>query len=101
MSDGGIDLERLEHRLGAEFCCRHVDLPPGAAVSYEPCSWRGAIVFVLDGELHVECPAGQGASFRRGDILCVAALPAGVLRNRGAVPARLLAIRRRCDEPTG
>ena len=50
------------------------------------------IVFVLAGEIDVQCSSGAGHRFQQGDILWFTGLSVRSLRNGGSVPVRLLAI---------
>ena len=49
-------------------------------------------MFVLAGEVDVQCWSGAGHRFQPGDILWFTGLPVRSLRNGGSVPVRLLAI---------
>ena len=71
-----------------------VSLEPGRVVTYEPAAWRDALVFVTAGEIELECLSGATQLFRRGAILCLQRLPLRVLRNSGAVDARIVTLRR-------
>lgn len=90
-----LDIDALAHRTRPGFEQRVVEVPPGEAMAFDARRWRDAIVFVLDGELDVDCASGVGHRFGRGDILCFARLAVRALRNDGPTPALLLAIRRR------
>lgn len=71
-----------------------VSLEPGRVVAYEPAAWRDALVFITAGEIELECLSGATQLFRRGAILCLQRLPLRVLRNSGAVDARIVTLRR-------
>ena len=49
-------------------------------------------MFVLAGEVDVQCWSGAGHRFQPGDILWFTGLSVRSLRNGGSVPVRLLAI---------
>jgi quercetin dioxygenase-like cupin family protein len=74
------------------FARRLVELEPGAHVDHREVQWRDAIVFLLAGELAVECSSGERHCFRAGDILTLARLPIGRVHNSGTAATRLLAI---------
>ena len=77
------------------FLRRVVDLEPAESLDHREPLWQDAIVFVLAGELSVECPDGDCHCFRAGDVLTLARLPVVRARNRGTIPTRLLAIGRK------
>ena len=77
------------------FLRRVVDLEPAESLDHREPLWQDAIVFVLAGELSVECPDGDCHRFRAGDVLTLARLPVVRARNRGTIPTRLLAIGRK------
>ena len=77
------------------FHRRVVSVPPGRARDYDEADWRDALVVVVRGEIELEARSGGRERFGRGAILSLAGLPLRALHNRGAVPAELLAIRRR------
>lgn len=62
--------------------------------------WAGALVHVEEGTLEVRCAAGGREVFGTGDLLALGWLPIVELRNRGVVPVRLVAVRRRGERPT-
>jgi len=74
---------------------------PGASRPTSAVEWAGAIVLVQRGSLEVDCTAGGTRSFSAGAVLALGWLPLTTLRNAGAVPVELLAIRRRGSRPTG
>jgi len=76
---------------------RVVDLEPTESLDHREPLWQDAIVFVLAGELAVECPDGDRHCFRAGDILTLARLPILHARNNGNDRTRLLAIWRKKD----
>ena len=96
--DGEIDVDRLG-RDSALFRRRVVELAPQQEVRLHADAWRDAIVFLTAGEVELECEAGVRHRFGPGAILCLAPLRLSVMRNRGAAPARLLAISRRAASP--
>jgi hypothetical protein len=77
------------------FARRLIELEPGAVLDHEETLWQDAILFLVAGELNVECSSGENHCFRAGDILTLARLPIRRAHNSGAAPTRLLAIRRR------
>jgi quercetin dioxygenase-like cupin family protein len=83
----------------ARFRRRVVELSPGEDLSVDSGSWRDAIAFVEEGEVELECVAGERRRFARGAVLCFPP-PVRLLRNRGGEPARLIAISRRTREPS-
>jgi hypothetical protein len=74
---------------------RTVSVPPGGVLEYDEADWRDALVLVVRGEIEL----GR-ERFGRGSVLSLAGLPLS-LRNRGAEPAELLAVRRRRAAPAG
>ena len=80
------------------FVRREVTVAPGDQRPYDPAEWWDAIVFVQEGEIELECRAGQRTRFKRGDILWLTGLPLCALRNHGPDPAVLVAVSRR-DAP--
>jgi quercetin dioxygenase-like cupin family protein len=74
------------------FARRLVQLEPGADLDHRESQWQHAIVFLLAGELAVECSHGQRHCFRAGDILTLARLPISRAHNSGPAATRLLAI---------
>jgi hypothetical protein len=73
---------------------RLIQLEPGDLLHHGDPLWQDAIVFVLAGELAVECSEDECHRFRSGDILTLARLAILRAGNSGAVPTWLLAIRR-------
>ena len=71
---------------------RLIQLEPGDLLHHGDPLWQDAIVFVLAGELAVECSEDECHCFRSGDILTLARLSLRRASNSGAVPTRLLAI---------
>jgi quercetin dioxygenase-like cupin family protein len=74
------------------FARRLVELEPGGHLDHRDAQWQDAIVFLLAGELAVECSSGERHCFRAGDILTLARLPIGRAHNSGTEATRLLAI---------
>jgi quercetin dioxygenase-like cupin family protein len=74
------------------FGRRVIELEPGARLDHEDALWRDAIVFLIAGELEVECSRGERHRFREGDVLTLARLPIRRVRGSGATPTRLLVI---------
>ena len=87
-----LDVDRIARTAWPTFGQRIVAVQPGGALPFDPATWQDAIVFVLAGELDVQCSSGAGHRFQQGDILCFMGLSVRSLRNSGPVPARLLAI---------
>ena len=87
-----LDVDCIARTLWPTFGRRVVVVPPGEAMPYDPGSWEDAIVFVLAGEIDVQCSSGAGHQFQQGDILWFTGLSVRSLRNDGPVPTRLLAI---------
>jgi glyoxylate utilization-related uncharacterized protein len=101
-SDDGLDIEQLAASASARLARRMVELAPRSVLNDESVDWDGAIVFVTAGEIELVCASGACARFQRGDILCFAPFPGRTVRNRGAQPARLLAIwRQQLDSDSG
>jgi len=95
MNDSGadaLDVADIARSAPPAFGRRVVELASGAELAFDPASWRDAIVFVLAGEVEVQCPGGASHRFGPGDIVCFTRLPVRRLSNRGPVPARLLAM---------
>lgn len=93
-----LDLECLARTESPGFEKRIVELGPDELLPFDPAVWRDTIVFVLAGQLEVECTSGARACFRCGAILPVSPLPVRKLRNPAAAPVRLLAISRRAAD---
>jgi quercetin dioxygenase-like cupin family protein len=91
---GELDVDCLLRQAKSRFATRVVELAPNCVLLYDAASWHDALVFVTDGEIEVECTAGERRRFSSGAILCLAPLSVRWLRNTGPVPARLVAIRR-------
>lgn len=97
----GADLARLLTRpdLPATFERWRMVLAPGAEQPTTAEEWAGALVLVERGHLEVDCHAGGRHTFAAGDLLVLGWLPLQTLRNRGEVPVRLVAVRRRGNRP--
>ena len=93
--DDEVDLDRLACTASAACEKRVVELAAEATLRYEPSEWRDTIVFVLTGEVEIECVDGERRCFKRGATLVFSPLPIRTIRNRATRPARLLAISRR------
>jgi glyoxylate utilization-related uncharacterized protein len=76
------------------FDRRFISVPPGGVLDYDEADWRDALVLVVRGEIQVETRGGC-KRFARGAVLSLAGLPLRALRNEGAEPAELVAVRRR------
>jgi len=87
-----LDVDRIARAVRPTFGRRVVGVPPGEAVPFDPRTWEDAIVFVLAGEIDVQCSSGAGHRFQQGDILWFTGLSVRSLRNGGSAPVRLLAI---------
>lgn len=101
MSDDELDLDRLAHTISMHFVKRIVELGSAESLVYDAEIWQDAIVFVLAGEVEVECTGAERACFGRGATLALSPLPVRSVRNSGAKPARLLAISRRKPPSAG
>ena len=100
--DEELDFSRLAQDT-AHFRRRVVELSPDEDLSVDSGLWRDAIAFVEEGEVELECVAGERRRFASGAVICFPP-PVRLLRNRGRRPARLIAISRRSRErskPTG
>ena len=89
---GELDVDRLLRQAKGRFGIRVVELAPNCVLLYDAGSWHDALVFVTDGEIEIECAAGERERFSCGAILCLAPLSVRWLRNTGQVPARLVAL---------
>jgi len=78
----------------AVFFRRVIELEPGQELSRGLGAWRGAILFLTEGEVELECVGGQRRRFGAEAVLCLTST-ACLLRNSGTEPARLIAISRR------
>lgn len=85
----------LGRPLGPAFEMRVVEVAPGRTKAYDEAEWRDALVVVEHGEIELECTEGWREHFERGAVLCLDGLPLRVLRNRGHLPAVLVAVSRR------
>ena len=100
--DEEFDFSRLAQDT-VRFRRRVVELSRDEDLSVESGSWRDTIAFVEEGEVELECFAGERRRFARGAVLCFPH-PVRFLRSCGGGPARLIAISRRTRElskPTG
>jgi hypothetical protein len=77
------------------FDVRVLELPPGGERPYDGAEWAGALVIVDRGEIELDCVDGDRPRFAGGAVLWLAGLPVRELRNPGAVPAVIVAVRRR------
>jgi glyoxylate utilization-related uncharacterized protein len=77
------------------FKLRVVTVAPGRARDYAEAEWRDALVVVERGEIELETTGHTCWRFERGDVLWLSGLPLRALHNRGAEPARLVAVSRR------
>jgi Cupin domain len=76
------------------FEIRVVTVAPGRERRYAETEWRDALVVVEHGEVELETEDDARWRFGRGDMLWLAGLPLRAVRNRGAEPARLVAVSR-------
>ncbi len=81
-----------DRSLGSSFRRRVVTIAPGRARLYDAAEWRGALVVVEQGEVHIECRAGRVRPFAQGAVLCLTGLALRALHNRGPQPAVLVAV---------
>jgi quercetin dioxygenase-like cupin family protein len=82
-----------------EYEQRRLVIEPGAEHPSGADAWADALVVVESGRLEVECVAGARRTFQATAMLCLGWLPLRALRNTGAEPAVLVAIRRRREQP--
>ena len=80
--------------VATEFDIRTVAVAPGESLAYDAAEWRDALVLVRRGEIVLDTRCGRSFFFPRGSILWLAELPLESLRNRGRVPAVLVAAAR-------
>ena len=91
--DDDFDPEQLA-RDRSDFFRRVIELAPDQELPSSRVACQGAIVFLTDGDVELECAAGGRRRFTRGAMLCLTPT-ARLLRNSGAEPARLIVISRR------
>ena len=91
--DEELDLDQLA-RDSVHFRKRELELAPGEVLRVDARVWRDAIAFLENGEVELECSAGERSRFAIGAVLCFPA-PVRFLRNSSDEPARLIAISRR------
>ena len=72
-----------------------VELAPDGLLDEKAAFWQDAIVFVLAGEIELECSSGERHRFVCGGIVSFAHLPLGSVRSSGSEPTTLLAVWRR------
>ena len=96
--DEELDVDQLA-RDSLHFRRRVVDLAPDEELPIGAGAWRDAIVFLKNGEVEVECNAGECRRFEAGAVLCLVP-PVSLLRNCGRDRAQLIAISRRMPERT-
>jgi hypothetical protein len=77
------------------FDRRVIELAPGDILDYCAAFWRDAIVFVVAGEIELECAGGERHRFGRGAILSLAHLSLRDARNSSFDSTQLLAVWRR------
>lgn len=61
----------LRGSLSPSFRRRRVTLPPGGSHPFDVAEWRGALVVVEHGRLHLECHDGGFRRFDEGAVLCL------------------------------
>ena len=93
--DDELDVDRLACTASVECEKRVVELAAETTLRYEPSEWRDTIVFVLAGEVEIECAEGERRCFKRGATLVFSPLPIRMIRNPATQLTRLLAINRR------
>ena len=93
--DDELDIDRLACTPSTTCEKRIVELAAEATLSYESSQWRDTVVFVLAGEVEIECVDGERRCFKRGATLVFSPLPIRTIRNPATRPTRLLAINRR------
>jgi hypothetical protein len=81
--------------LSSRFERRVLEIPAGAERTCDGPDWDGMLAVVEAGELEVEGVLGARRTFRRGAVLCLDRVPCRLLRNPGAEPAVVTAVRRR------
>ena len=69
-------------------------VPPDETVEVAPTAWADTLVFVLRGELEVQCRSGRRARFATGAVLTLAGLSVSALRNPRPEPLVLHAVTR-------
>jgi quercetin dioxygenase-like cupin family protein len=99
--DDALDVDRIERDASPILATRTIELAPAEVLANDDESWHDTIVFVTAGEIEVEGKHGERARFERGDMLCLAPFSVRIVHNVGAEPARLLAVTRRCERPSG
>jgi hypothetical protein len=77
------------------FQTREVIVLPGAVHAYKAEEWRDALVVVQEGTIELEMLHGSRRTFVRGDAMWFDGSRLRLLRNRGSLPALLLATSRR------
>jgi hypothetical protein len=85
----------LRGALPSAFERREIAVEPGCVRPYDEVEWRDSLVVVEVGEIELESLNGARYRFERGSVLWLSGLPVRALRNNGADPALLAAIRRR------
>jgi quercetin dioxygenase-like cupin family protein len=76
------------------FDVRVVEVAPGGERASHEAEWRDALVVVDRGEIEVDCVGGTRRRFAPGAVLWLGGLPLRALRNPGAEPAVLVAVKR-------
>lgn len=84
-----------------QFRRQVVELQPGDSVDHDLHPWQEAIVFVVAGELSIQCTEGEFHRFQAGDVLTLARLPIVEARNSGVMSTRLLLIWRKPAHAVG
>jgi glyoxylate utilization-related uncharacterized protein len=76
------------------FDRRVVVVPPGGRRNYDEAEWHDSLVLVEAGAIELVGLSGRGFRFEQGGVLWLAGLPLLALRNTGAEPVVLVALRR-------
>ena len=91
----------LGRPLSPAFSLRALTLAPGSTRPYDEDEWRGALVVVESGVVHIECTRGGCRRFDTGATMWLEGMPLRYLHNRGSEPVRLAAITRTAAGPCG
>jgi hypothetical protein len=87
-------LSFLGRPLPPSFELRVITIEPAAERAYDDAEWRGALVVMERGTIHLETLGGGRYAFRCGDVLWLEGLSLRALRNFGSIPAVLAAVSR-------
>ena len=100
-SDAGVLALLARTDLPAAFERRRLVLAPGVGAATGPAPWAGALVFVEQGRLEVDCAASGRRVFGPGEILVLGALPLVAVCNVGRAAVRLTIVHRRDEALPG